>query len=80
MTDKFFHWFKEKYPVFLNISMVLLFVDVMVDPTNLIFHVKYVLFGLVFVIWLLRNFSKKNCPDKKAMVYPALYCLFHALL
>jgi len=39
--------------------MILLFVDVMVDPTNLIFHVKYVLFGLVLVIWAMGNFSKK---------------------
>lgn len=59
MTDKIFHWFKEKYPVFLNISMILLFVDVMLDPTNLIFHVKYVLFGLTLIIWALGNFSKK---------------------
>jgi len=59
MTDKIFRWFKEKYPVFLYISMILLFVDVMVDPTNLIFHVKYVLFALVLLIWALGNFSKK---------------------
>jgi hypothetical protein len=59
MTDTIFHWFKEKYPVFLNVSMILLFVDVMVDPTNLIFHVKYVLFGLLLIMWVLGNFSKK---------------------
>ena len=59
MTDKIFHWFKEKYSLFLNVSMALFFVDVMVDPTNLIFHVKYMLFGLVFFIWFLRNYNKK---------------------
>ncbi len=82
MTDKFFHWFKEKYPVFLNISMVLLFVDVMVDPTNLIFHVKYVLFGLVFVIWLLRNFSKKIVLTKRQwfiLLFIAFFMPFYEL-
>jgi len=59
MTDKLFNWFKERYSNFLNISIILLFVDVMVDPTNLIFHVKYVLFGLVLLIWALGNLSKK---------------------
>ena len=39
--------------------MTLLFVDVMVDPGNLIFHLKYVLFGLVFFIWLLKNYRRK---------------------
>ncbi len=59
MADRLFYWLKYRYPVFLSISFTLLFVDVMVDPTNLIFHVKYVLFGLVFFIWLLRNYNKK---------------------
>ena len=59
MADKIYHWLKEKYSVFLNISMVLLFVDVMVDPTNLILHVKYVLFGLLLLIWGLGYFPKK---------------------
>ena len=60
MTDNIFHWFKKKYPVFLNISMILLFVDVMVDPTNLIFHVKYVMFGWVLIMWMPGYFSKKR--------------------
>ena len=44
----------------LNSSIVLLLVDVMVDPTNQIFHVKYILFGLVFVVWIGGNLKKKQ--------------------
>ncbi len=64
MTEKILHWFKEKYFLFLNVSLALLFVDVMVDPTNLIFHLKYVLFGLVFLVWALGNYSKKQVFPK----------------
>ncbi len=60
MTGKILHWFKEKYLLSLNTALALLFVDVMVDPTNLIFHLKYVLFGLVILVWALGNYSKKQ--------------------
>ncbi len=82
MTDNIFHWFKEKYPVFLNISMILLFVDVMADPTNLIFHVKYVLFGLVFMIWLFGNYAKKLILTKKQwliLLFIAFFMPFYEL-
>ena len=59
MTDNILFWLKEKYQVFLHVSMVLLFVDVMADPNNLIFHLKYVLFGLVISIWIMGNYSEK---------------------
>jgi len=82
MTTNLFHWLKEKYPVFLNISIALLFVDVMVDPANLIFHVKYVLFGLVFLIWLLRNYSKNLIFSRRQwfiLLFIAFFMPFYEL-
>lgn len=82
MADNLFHWLNRKYPLFLNVSFILLFVDVMVDPTNLIFHVKYVLFGLVFFIWLLKNFSKKIVLTKMQwfiLLFIAFFMPFYAL-
>ena len=64
MTNTIFSWLKEKYSLFLNLFLSLLFVDVMIDPTNLIFHVKYVLFGLVVVIWGAAS------PAKKRLFHP----------
>lgn len=82
MTDNFFYWFKGKYPLFLNISIGLLLVDVMVDPNNLIFHAKYVLFALVFVIWFTKRMSKKLIVPKKlwfAVVFISFFMPFYAL-
>jgi len=53
-------WFRLKYSPLLNVAIGLLFVDIMVDPTNLIFHSKYVLFGLVFLIWLIKIIRTKT--------------------
>ena len=82
MTDNIFHWLKERYSVFLNISMILLFVDVMLDPTNLMFHVKYVLFGLVLVVWFLGNYNKKlifTKPQWFILLFIAFFMPFYEL-
>lgn len=82
MTDNILHWLNKKYSIFLNVSFILLFVDVMVDPTNLIFHVKYVLFGLVFIIWFLKNYAKKLVLTKLqwfVLLFISFFMPFYAL-
>ena len=82
MTDNLLHWLKSKYSLFLNISIVLLFVDVIVDPGNLIFHAKYVLFALVFLIWLPVVFSKKLILPRRlwfVLIFISLFMPFYAL-
>ena len=62
--------------------MILLFVDVMVDPTNLMFHVKYVLFGLVLVVWFLGNYNKKlvfTKPQWFILLFIAFFMPFYEL-
>lgn len=58
-----------KYSTLLNIVIGLLFVDIMIDPTNLIFHSKYVLFGLLFLIWLVKIARTKS----KIEIAPPLF-------
>ncbi len=82
MLNQFLHWLKKKQSFFLKGLLALLFVDVMVDPNNLIFHAKYILFVLVFLVWLSgRNFGKSKIPVKLsfAVVFIALFMPFYAL-
>lgn len=82
MLNQFFHWLKEKQPLFVKGLLALLFVDVMVDPNNLIFHAKYILFILVFLAWLPgRYFEKSKVPRKLsfAIVFITLFMPFYAL-
>ena len=77
-------WFKFKYSILLNVAIGLLFVDIMIDPTNLIFHSKYVVFGLVFLIWGLNIFkthTKLVIPPPLFIVlaFIALFMPFYAL-
>lgn len=62
--------------------VALLLVDVMVDPNNLIFHAKYVLFILVFLVWFPRWYSEKSRIPAKlgfAMIFIGLFMPFYAL-
>lgn len=49
-----------KYSTLLNISIGLLVLDIMIDPPNLIFHSKYLLFVIVFLIWFLKIIKTKT--------------------
>lgn len=82
VLNRFLHWLKEKRPLFLKVLLALLFMDVMIDPNNLIFHAKYVLFILVFVAWMPgRNFRKSKISVKLGFViiFIALFMPFYAL-
>ncbi len=82
MPVSFSGWLKEKYQSILNISLALLFVDVMVDPTNLIFHMKYVLFGWVLVVWIGGNVSKKQAFHQYfwyILIFVSFFMPFYAL-
>lgn len=55
--------------------MILLFIDIVIDPTNRIFHLKYLLFGLLFIFWLSSNpLKKKELP--KTLLYLVLFISF----
>jgi len=82
LLNQLLHWLKEKQPFFLKGLLAFLFVDVMVDPNNLIFHAKYVLFALVFVVWLPGILSKKLIVPKQlwyAVIFISLFMPFYAL-
>ena len=60
----------------------MLFADVMVDPNNLIFHAKYILFILVFIAWLPgRYFEKGKIPVKLGfvLIFISLFMPLYAL-
>lgn len=80
--NQFFHWIREKQPSLLKGLLALLFADVMVDPNNLIFHAKYVLFILVFLVWLPgRHLGKDKIPVKLGfvLIFIALFLPLYAL-
>lgn len=82
MLKQFSYWLKEKQPLFLKGLVALLFMDVMVDPDNLIFHAKYILFILVFVVWLSgRPLGKTGIPLKLGftLIFIALFMPFYGL-
>lgn len=48
----FVGWLIKQNSFLLNITLILLFLDVIIDPNNLIFHLKYILFVLVLLFWI----------------------------
>ena len=52
MTINLFHWYKDTYSALLIVLISLLFADSIIDPSNKILHIKYVLFGLIFIVWI----------------------------
>ncbi|MBE0649551.1 MAG: hypothetical protein IH595_01805 [Bacteroidales bacterium] len=82
MLNQLTHWLKEKQFFLLNGLLALLFADVMVDPNNLIFHAKYILFVLVFLVWLTgRYYTGNKIPVRLgfAVIFIVLFMPFYAL-
>lgn len=63
----------------LNFSIALLFLDVIIDPTNKIFHIKYVLFGGLFLIWLPSLINKRIVLPKSLSFILIFVCFFMPL-
>ena len=82
LQNPMFNWFKKKQTFFLKGLLALLLMDVMLDPNNLIFHAKYLLFVLVFLVWLPgRYFEKGKIPVKLSfvLIFIALFMPLYAL-
>lgn len=59
MIIKLVQWYRKYYVALLNVFIALLVMDVMIDPKNKIFQVKYILFCLVFLVWLPQLIRKR---------------------
>lgn len=60
----------------LHLSIKLLFLDVFIDPSNKIFHVKYILFIGLFLIWLPSLINKRIVIPKSLSFILIFVCLF----
>ncbi len=66
----------------LQLMILLLLADVIIDPGNLIFHAKYILFALVFLFWIPEVLHKKpEIPVKLwwAVFFVSVFMPFYAL-
>lgn len=70
------HWYRKHYLALLSICITLLFTDVVIDPSNQIFHLKYVLFVFVFVIWAPSLLNKQLALPKSLGLILIFVCVF----
>lgn len=63
--------------------MALLFIDAVIDPNNRVLHLKYVLFGLVILLWISSAFFEKIKKPPPiiiiALVFISFFMPFYAL-
>lgn len=75
MKINFSNWYKEKHSSWILILIAILMVDVITDPTNLIFQMKYFVFGAIFLFWIPKLiYTKIVFP--KALVFILLFMSF----
>lgn len=82
MMARILDWIRRNYAISVSALLVLLFSDVVVDPENLIFHGKYVLFILVLAVGLLNLILRKESLSKQfwfILVFISLFMPFYAL-
>lgn len=70
------HWYRKHYLALLSICITLLFTDVVIDPSNQIFHLKYVLFVLLFIIWAPTLLSKQLALPRYLIFIIIFVCVF----
>jgi len=76
------HLFKNNYNTLLYLCIALLFLDVIIDPSNKIFQSKYVLFLGVFVLWFPQHYKNIINLSKQllfAVTFIGFFMPFYAL-
>lgn len=76
MTGILTYWYKKYYLTVLKLCIALLFLDVIIDPSNKIFHLKYILFVAVFLLWLPSLFKRQISLSKELIFFLFFVCLF----
>lgn len=76
MISHITYWYKKYYSTLLSLCIALLFADVIIDPTNKIFHLKYILFAMPFLVWLPQLFTKKILLHRSFAIVLFFVCLF----
>ncbi|WP_372651075.1 hypothetical protein [Draconibacterium sp.] len=75
MTNSIKYLYGEKYKTLLYACLALLFLDVIIDPSNKIFHAKYVLFLGVFLLWIPLHY-KKTVNLSKQILFTVVFIGF----
>lgn len=57
-----------KLATLLNILIAFLTIVIFIDPTNLIFHIKYVFFASIILIWIIDLFEKRQRQLPSAII------------
>ena len=82
LSSKLSHFIHHHYTQLLHLSVALLFVNLVLDPSNKIFHTKYILFLGVFLLWLPMYYRKKIALSKQilfTMAFIGFFMPFYAL-
>lgn len=82
MKVNLIHWYKKNYKVWLIVFLALLMGDVIIDPNNSILNIKYVLFGMIFIIWMPKMTYRKLVIPKELVIlvlFISFFMPFYAL-
>lgn len=82
MKINLLHWYKKNYSALLIVFISMLIIDVIIDPSNRIFHIKYILFGITFLLWIPKMASEKIVLPKLlvfVLVFTSFFMPFYAL-
>jgi hypothetical protein len=82
LTNSIKNLYGKNYKTLLYVGLALLFLDVIIDPSNKIFHSKYVLFLGVFVLWFPLHYKKTVYLSKQilfAVAFIGFFMPFYAI-
>lgn len=68
--------YNKHYPALLKWCITLLFLDVIIDPSNKIFQLKYILFVSIFLVWIPSSFNRRISLPKELSFFLLFVCLF----
>lgn len=83
LSTRLNNFIRNYQPQLLHLSVVLLFVDAIIDPNNSVLHLKYILFGMVIGTWACgKLFESFTLPPKNLLIiifFVSFFMPFYAL-